>query len=49
MYCVTADYPAEWPDTRIYILSDLHIGDANADWDEIHARVQRIADDERGL
>lgn len=31
MYCVTADYPAEWPDVRIYILSDLHIGDTNAD------------------
>ena len=49
MYCVTADYPTSWQDARIYILSDLHIGDANADMDEIHARVQRIADDERGL
>ena len=49
MYCVTADYPTSWQDARIYILSDLHIGDANTDMDEIHARVQRIADDERGL
>lgn len=49
MYCVTADYPAAWPDARIYILSDLHIGDANADLGAIQERVTRIADDPRGL
>lgn len=49
MHTVTADYPASWPDARIYILSDLHIGDVNADMAEIQARVQRIADDPRGL
>lgn len=49
MYCVTADYPASWTDARIYILSDLHIGDANADWGEINARVQRITEDPHGL
>ena len=26
MFYTTADYPADWPDARIYILSDLHIG-----------------------
>lgn len=49
MFCVTANYPSEWKDARIYILSDLHIGDANADMHTIQERVQRIADDPRGL
>lgn len=49
MFCVTADYPATWYDARVYILSDLHIGDANADVQVIKDRIQRIADDPRGL
>ncbi len=49
MFCVTANYPSEWKDARVYILSDLHIGDMNADMGEIKERVQRIADDPRGL
>lgn len=49
MFCVTANYPSEWKDARIYILSDLHIGDANTDTNVIRERIQRIADDPRGL
>lgn len=49
MFCATANYPSEWKDARIYILSDLHIGDANADMGAIQERIQRIADDPRGL
>ena len=49
MLSITADYPANWPDARIYILSDLHIDDPNADMDVIHERVRQITDDPRGL
>lgn len=49
MFSITADYSADWKDARVYILSDLHIGDANADVEMIRSRVQQIADDERGL
>lgn len=49
MHCVKVDYPTDWPDARIYILSDLHIGDPNADIDAVYERVQQIADDPRGL
>lgn len=49
MFCVTANYPSEWKDARIYILSDLHIGDANADANVVRERIQRIADDPHGL
>lgn len=49
MFCVTANYPADWPDARIYILSDLHIGDPYADMETVQARIRRIADDPRGL
>lgn len=49
MFCVTANYPSGWKDARVYILSDLHIGDMNADMGTIQERVQRIADDPRGL
>lgn len=49
MFCVTANYPSDWPDARIYILSDLHIGDPHADLGTIQERIQRIQDDPRGL
>ena len=49
MRCVTADYPTEWQDARVYILSDLHIGDPNADMNAVHERVNQIADDPHGL
>lgn len=49
MRCITADYPVEWEDARVYILSDLHIGDPNADMDAVHERVKQITDDPRGL
>ena len=49
MRCITADYPSEWEDARVYILSDLHIGDPNADMGAIQERIQKIADDPHGL
>ena len=49
MFCVTADYPTEWVDARINILSDLHIGDPHADMEVIRERVSRIHDDPHGL
>lgn len=49
MYCVTANYPSNWEDARIYILSDLHIGDPNANWATIKERVARIERDPHGL
>lgn len=49
MFCVTCDYPNDWKDARIYVLSDLHIGDAKADMDEIRYRIDRIKEDAHGL
>lgn len=49
MRCITADYPIDWRDARIYILSDLHIGDPNTDMNMVHERIQQIIDDPRGL
>ena len=49
MFCVTADYPSTWPDARVYILSDLHIGDCKTDLTAIRKRIQTITDDPRGL
>lgn len=49
MRCITADYPADWQDARVYILSDLHIGDPNADMNMVNERIQQITDDPRGL
>lgn len=49
MFYTTADYPADWPDARIYILSDLHIGDSQSDPAQVQERIDRIANDPHGL
>jgi predicted phosphodiesterase len=49
MFCVTVDRPTDWPLARIYILSDLHIGDANCDIHSIFERVETIKNDPYGL
>lgn len=49
MHSVTIRRPADWNDARIYILSDLHIGDPHSDEQNIHDRIQRIVEDEHGL
>jgi hypothetical protein len=48
MRCITADYPTEWEDARIYILSDLHIGDPNADMNTVYERIKQIMEDPVG-
>lgn len=49
MHSVTITRPADWNDARIYILSDLHIGDPHANEQNIRDRIQRIVEDEHGL
>lgn len=49
MHCVTVDYPSDWTDARIYILSDLHIGDPQSDPESIAERISRISEDDHGL
>lgn len=49
MYTVSVTRPSDWKDARIYILSDLHIGDPNADEHVISERIKQIADDPRGM
>lgn len=49
MYSVKITRPADWNDARIYILSDLHIGDPHVNEQNIYDRIQRIVDDKHGL
>lgn len=49
MFCVTVDRPVDWQDARIYILSDLHIGDAHSDIHAISSRLEAIKADPRAL
>lgn len=44
MFCVTVDKPEAWKNARIYVLSDLHIGDGNCDLHAISDRVAAIRD-----
>lgn len=49
LFSVKADYPSDWEEARIYILSDLHIGDPNANLQEISSRIEQIQNDPNGL
>lgn len=49
MFTVTIDRPTDWPNARIHILSDLHIGDAHSDMRTIEARIDAIKNDPRAL
>lgn len=49
MFTVSVDRPADWQDARIYILSDLHIGDAHSDIHAIASRLDAIQADPRAL
>lgn len=49
MFCYTADHSPDWPDARVYVLSDLHLGDPHIDMPTVTARIRRIIDDTRGL
>ena len=49
MHYVTVNYPTDWKDARVYILSDLHIGDAHTDMNAVKERINMIAEDPHGL
>jgi predicted phosphodiesterase len=49
MFTVTIDRPTDWPNARIHILSDLHIGDAHSDIHAISSRLEAIKADPRAL
>lgn len=49
MFTVTIDRPTDWPNARVHILSDLHIGDAHSDMRTITSRIDAIKGDPRAL
>lgn len=49
MKAIRADYPETWPYVHLYVLADLHIGDALCDEKEIERRIDIIEKDPYGL
>lgn len=49
MHSVTIERPAEWSKARLYVLSDLHIGDKHSDREAIEEHIKTIYEDEFGL
>lgn len=49
MQSVKMDCPADWPVCNVYTLSDLHIGDPNANMQEVQKRINEIKDDPYGV
>lgn len=49
MRSVKMECPSDWPVCNVYTLSDLHIGDPNADMHEVQRRIDEAKDDPYGL
>ena len=49
MHAITVNYPTDWENARLYILSDLHIGDPNTNMADIHSQIEQIKNDPNGL
>ena len=49
MHSFSVRYPAEWAEMRLYILSDLHIGDPHASLNNIYYRINQVKDDPHGV